>query len=144
MRNLKRFIVFLLLLLTITLPSTTAQAKLRLNSKTGLINLHIGKTFKLKVKGNKKKLKVKWSSENKGIATVNKRGVVRARRPGITKIWAKVGKTRLYCAVGVPEERPVQAMPQPTPMPVPTPTPTPTPLPTPTYPEIDDGLISEY
>lgn len=142
MRNLKRFIVFLMLLLTITLPSTTAQAKLRLN-KTG-VTLHIGKTFKLKVKGNKKKLKVKWSSENKGIATVNRMGLVRAKKPGATKIWVKVGKTKLLCLIGVPEERPVQAMPQPTPMPVPTPTPTPTPLPTPTYPEIDDGLISEY
>lgn len=124
MKKVRKLVLFLMLLLTITLPSTSAEAKLRLNVKSGLINLQVGKTFKLKVKGNKAKKKVKWSSDNKTIATVNKKGVVKAKHSGITKVWAKIGKTKLYCFVGVPETPPVPTYPQP---------------------EVvdDDGLISE-
>ena len=117
MKKLKRIVLFLMLVLTITLPSTSAQAKLRLN-KNG-INLKIGKTCKLKVKGMKKKKKVKWSSDNKKIATVNKKGIVKAKRPGVTKIWAKIGKTKLYCFVGVPEEPINPVRPQPVPEQIP-------------------------
>lgn len=126
MKKLKKMVVFLMLLLTVLIPSTSAQAKLRLN-QTG-INLKIGKTFKLKVKGNKAKKKVKWSSDNKRIATVNKKGIVKAKRPGVTKIWAKIGKKRLYCFVGVPENPPVRTYQQPV---------------TESAPQDDIGLISE-
>ncbi|MCR5623776.1 MAG: Ig-like domain-containing protein [Lachnospiraceae bacterium] len=65
-----------------------------LNAKK--IVLTVGKTKKLKVKNVKK---VKWSSSNKKIATVNKNGVVKAISKGKVKIIAKTGKGTFTCKV---------------------------------------------
>lgn len=72
-------------------------AKIKL-SKTNLI-IGVGQTAKLTVKGTKKK--VKWSSTDKSIATVTKKGVVKAKQIGYCRIKAKVGKKTLKCAVKV-------------------------------------------
>lgn len=56
-----------------------------------------GKTYKLKVTGSKKK--IKWSSRNKNIATVSKKGTVKGKHNGKTYIYAKVGKKILKCKV---------------------------------------------
>ena len=55
---------------------TDAKAKVKLNKKK--LVLTVGKKAKLKVKGTKKK--VKWSSSKKKIATVTKKGVVKAKK----------------------------------------------------------------
>ncbi len=66
------------------------KAGVKLSSKKVTIN--VGKTKKLKVKKTKvKKIKsIKWSSKQKKIATVNKKGKITAKKVGTTKIIAKV------------------------------------------------------
>ena len=49
------------------------------------------------MKGTKKK--VKWSSSKKKIATVTKKGVVKAKKKGTAKIVAKIGKKKYTCKV---------------------------------------------
>ena len=76
---------------------TDAKAKVKLNKKK--LVLTVGKRAKLKVKGTKKK--VKWSSSKKKIATVTKKGVVKAKKKGTAKIVAKIGKKKYTCKVVV-------------------------------------------
>ena len=76
---------------------TDAKAKVKLNKKK--LVLTVGKKAKLKVKGTKKK--VKWSSSKKKIATVTKKGVVKAKKKGTAKIVAKIGKKKYICKVVV-------------------------------------------
>ena len=76
---------------------TDAKAKVKLNKKK--LVLTVGKKAKLKVKRTKKK--VKWSSSKKKIATVTKKGVVKAKKKGTAKIVAKIGKKKYTCKVVV-------------------------------------------
>lgn len=76
---------------------TDAKAKVKLNKKK--LVLTVGKKAKLKVKETKKK--VKWSSSKKKIATVTKKGVVKAKKKGTAKIVAKIGKKKYTCKVVV-------------------------------------------
>jgi hypothetical protein len=69
-------------------------------SKTSL-TLLVGKTSTLKVSGIEGR-KVKWSSSNEKVATVD-RGRVKAIAAGKCNIIAKVGNTKLTCAVSVAE-----------------------------------------
>ena len=98
----------------------------KLNKKT--ITLRAGAKKQLKVKNLKKKQKVKWKSSKKKIATVSKKGLVRAIKIGITKIVAKVGKKKLVCHVRVLPKKIVIRRPKP--MPVATPVRVVTPKPT--------------
>lgn len=70
--------------------------KVQMNKKN--TELTVGEQIKLKILGNKKT--VKWYSDNKSIATVNKDGLVTAKKEGITIVNAKISK-RLYCCVVV-------------------------------------------
>ena len=56
-------------------------------------------TYKLKVYGVKGK--IKWSTSNKKIATVNSSGTVTAKKPGTATIKAKVGGKTYTCKVKV-------------------------------------------
>ena len=71
--------------------------KPKLNKKN--ITIMMGKTSKLKLENNKKK--VKWRSLNKKIATVTKKGLVKGKSEGKTTIVAKVGKKKYKCKVRV-------------------------------------------
>ena len=71
--------------------------KITLNKKK--LTLKVGKTFKLKVKGTKKK--AVWKSSKKKVATVNKKGLVRAKKKGTAGITAKVAGKKLKCTVTV-------------------------------------------
>ena len=86
--------------------SVTAARKPKLNRKKA--TLRVGKTIRLRVKNVGKK-KVKWSSSKKKIATVNKKGIVKAQNPGKTVIKAKVGGKVLKCRVTV--RNPIDSMP---------------------------------
>lgn len=112
MKQMKKIFCAILLSLTVITASETAMypvtgtiqvqaaAKVKLN-KTKL-TIDKGETYQLKVKNTKKK--VTWSSKNKSIATVNKKGVVKGRKAGTTTITAKVGKKKYTCKVTVQEE----------------------------------------
>ena len=59
-----------------------------------------GKTKKLKINGCPNK-NIKWSSSNKKIASVNKKGVIKAKRIGNAVITAKINGKPVGCAVSV-------------------------------------------
>ncbi len=59
----------------------------------GIIDLKPGDTKKLKVEAARI---TKWSSDNKTVAKVNKKGKVKAMKPGIATITGKAGKEE-YC-----------------------------------------------
>lgn len=110
------------------IPSNAIQAakKVKLN-KTKLV-LQVGKSYKLKLKNNKKK--VKWSSSKKTVATVSKKGNVKAKKAGTAKVTAKAGKKKYTCKVQVQKKRRIERTCTDWPTPPPTPTPpavTPTP-----------------
>ena len=66
------------------------------------ITITVGDSAKLKVKGASGK--VKWSSSKKSVATVSKKGVVKAKKAGKTVVKAKIGKKTLKCKVIVEED----------------------------------------
>lgn len=72
--------------------------KVRLNKTK--VTLSVGKTTRLRVKGAKKQ-KIKWSSTDKRVAYVSRKGLVRGRKAGKAKIVAKVGKKKYKCTVKV-------------------------------------------
>lgn len=73
----------------------TQAATIKLNKKN--LKLTVGKTYKLKVKNLKKK--VRWSSSKKSVATVNTKGVVKAKKAGKTIVTAKIQSKKLKCKV---------------------------------------------
>lgn len=80
---------------------TNAAGKIKLN-KTN-VNLTVGKTVKLKVRGTKKK--AHWSSKKKSVATVSAAGKVRAIKAGKAKIVAKVSGRNYTCKVTVIQKK---------------------------------------
>lgn len=107
-----------LILPAVSPVSAGAKKKLALNRKK--VTLTVGKSYVLKVKGTKKK--VRWSTSKKKVAVVSKKGKVTAKKQGIAKIKAKIkGRSQtLVCKVTVKkktgekhsENRPVTDMPQ--------------------------------
>ena len=84
-----------LLFFTPSVPGGHVLAKTKISQRT--VYLAKGDTVKLKITGTKKT--VKWSTKNKKIATVSKKGKVTAKKIGTTKIQAKVGKKKFTCKV---------------------------------------------
>lgn len=74
-----------------------AKSKIKLNTTKKTI--YKGSTYTLKVKGTKKK--VKWTTSNKKVATVNSKGKVTAKKKGTATITAKVGGKKLKCKITV-------------------------------------------
>ncbi len=72
------------------------------------LTLKVGQSKKISVKNltKKQKKKVKWSSSNKKVASVNKSGKVTAKKKGSAKITAKVGKKKYACKVTVTAKSP--------------------------------------
>ncbi|MBQ7563789.1 MAG: Ig-like domain-containing protein [Lachnospiraceae bacterium] len=79
------------------LPQTTevVAAKMRINHS--FLELEVGQSEKLKIRGTKKK--VKWTSTDASVASVNKKGRVFAVGPGSARITARVGRKRVTCDV---------------------------------------------
>lgn len=67
-------------------------------TKTTKVTLKAGQSKTLRVKTASK---VKWSSSNKAIVTVNKKGKIVARHAGKAKITAKYGKKKAVFVVTV-------------------------------------------
>ena len=79
---------------------TTAKKKTSKKSKN-TISLKVGGKKTLKVKGVAGKTKIKWKTSKKKVATVSKKGVVKAKKAGTTKITAKYGKKKTVWTVKV-------------------------------------------
>lgn len=98
---MKRKLLCVLLTFTLLFPfapiQVNAKSKIKLNKTSIAINK--GRSYKLKLKGTKRK--VKWRSSNKKIATVSKKGTVKGKANGYAKITAKVGKKKYTCKVYV-------------------------------------------
>ena len=97
-KNMKRTLLVVMTFMMLTMMSMSTYAA-KLSAKSAVVG--VGATTSLKVKGTKKK--VKWSSSNKKIATVNKKGVVKGKRIGNVRITAKVGKKKYSCNISVKE-----------------------------------------
>lgn len=90
-------IIFAVMLMftSIILPQQASavgkRGKIRSVRVTSVKNLTVGKTSQIKVKVNPKKVaaKVTYKSSNKAIAIVNRKGVVKAKRPGRVTITVK-------------------------------------------------------
>ena len=78
---------------------TVVSAKSTITLTQKKLTLTVGETAKLKVKGTK--VNVKWSSKNAKVASVTKKGVVKAKKEGNTVIIAKVSKKTLKSKVTV-------------------------------------------
>lgn len=99
-KGIRSLAILLVLVLTLGFsPVTNVEAKAapRLNYKK--ITLVQGKKKRLKVRNLSRRRKVKWYSTKKSVATVNKKGVVKAKKKGKTYIVAKVGKKKYRCKV---------------------------------------------
>ena len=104
----------------ISSPSRASAAKIKLSKKS--VTITKGKSVTLKLKGTKKK--PKWSTSNKKVATVSKKGKVTGKKAGNAKITAKVGKKKYVCKVKVVKAKSVPE-PKPAPQPVVDPNPVP-------------------
>lgn len=138
----KFFAVILALVLSVSLLPTTgvnaASKKVKLNKTKATI--YVGKTVALKLKNNKKK--VKWSTSNKKVATVTKKGKVKGKKAGKATITAKVGKKKYKCKITVKKKATPKPTTKPTEQPTTKPT-NPTEQPTTKPVEIEDDWIIE-
>ena len=104
-RKIVSFSLIFALILGMLIAPNQADAKKKkkvaLNKKK--LTLTVGKTYKLKLKNNKKK--IKWSSSKKKVATVSKTGKVKAKKAGTARITAKVGKKKYVCKVTVKNKK---------------------------------------
>lgn len=99
-KGIRSLAILLVLVLTLGFsPVTNVEAKAapRLNYKK--VTLVQGKKKRLKVRNLSRRRKVKWYSTKKSVATVNKKGVVKAKKKGKAYIVAKVGKKKYRCKV---------------------------------------------
>lgn len=94
-----RLVLLILIILTCALmyQGKPLAAKAKISKKSS--HLAPGDRLKLKVKGTKKK--VKWSSSNKKVCTVSKKGKVKAKKVGKATITAKVNGKKLKCKIVV-------------------------------------------
>ncbi len=86
---------------------SVSAASIRLSKKS--VTLGVGKTASLKVEGTKKK--VAWSSSNKKIVTVSKKGKITAKKKGTASVYAKVANKKLKCKVTVKAAKKPEAKP---------------------------------
>lgn len=99
-KGIRGLAILLALILAISFsPVTNVEAKAapRLNYRK--VTLVQGKKKKLKVRNLKRRRKVKWYSTKKSVATVNRKGVVKAKKKGKAYIVAKVGKKKYRCKI---------------------------------------------
>ena len=89
---------------TITAKVSGRKYKCKIKVEKPTINtksktMYLGNTYNLKI--SKTTQKVKWSTSNKKIATVDTNGIVTAKKVGTTTITAKVGNTKYKCKIKV-------------------------------------------
>ena len=98
----KRTVIMLILSLVLGLvgvsPASEAAGKVKLNKTS--VTLKEGKSVKLALKNVKEK-DVKWKSSKPAVATVNKSGLVKAKKKGTAKITAEFESKKYTCKVTV-------------------------------------------
>jgi len=97
LKKLCAIVLVIFLAFSVTPDSVFAAKKAKISKTKATI--YVGKTIKLKVKNNKKK--VKWSTSNKKVAKVSKKGKVKGIKAGKATITAKVGKKAYKCKITV-------------------------------------------
>lgn len=97
-KRLLALISAVILMTTMLIPAFQASAASVKLNKTKIV-LVVGQTYNLKVSGTKKT--PQWSSSNKKIVSVTKKGVVKGLRKGTATITAKIGKKKYKCKVTV-------------------------------------------
>lgn len=96
MKN-RKFVTFFMVLLCLSVEfPCVAKEKVRLNYTK--LTLKVGQIKKMKLKNAKQ---IKWSSTNKSIAKVDKKGKITAEKVGNVVIMAKSGRQRYRCKVKV-------------------------------------------
>lgn len=94
----KSLAITLILSLCLTLAAPVdAKSKVKLNITKA--TLSVGGSINLKLLNNKKK--VTWKSSNKKVASVTKKGKVKAKKKGKASIVARVGKKKYTCKITV-------------------------------------------
>ena len=152
-------LTFAMTVVMVPQSALAAKKQVKLNKKS--VSVAVGKTVKVKLKNNKKK--VKWTvvsgKKNVALSKKGKTGVtIKRKRVGKAKVQAKIGKKKYVCTVTVTNKNKAQttvakktaapgnttgttagkntgstaAKPTATPTPTPTPTSTPTPTTNPT------------
>lgn len=97
-KRLLALISAVILMTTMLIPAFQASAASVKLNKTKIV-LVVGQTYNLKVSGTKKT--PQWSSSNKKIVSVTKKGVVKGLKKGTATITAKIGKKTYKCKVTV-------------------------------------------
>lgn len=112
-RNIATYVLALCLAVSLfgIAPSRTAGAKTKVKLNKTSVTLQVGKTVQLKLKGTAKK--VTWTSSNKKIATVTKKGKVTAKKAGKATITAKAGKKKYKCKIIVKAKKKTDSAGQP-------------------------------
>lgn len=101
----KKYLKLLSLVIIVALLvniSTASQAKPKPKLNKTKLTLTIGRSSSLTLKNTN--AKVKWSSSNKSVASVNSLGDVTAKKAGTANIKAKAGKKTYTCKVTVPKQ----------------------------------------
>lgn len=102
MKKIKLLSLFMVVvLISVFLHPTEAFAAAKISKK--LVTMVVDDTVKLKVSGTTKA--VSWSSSNTKLATVSKKGQVKAVAKGTATITAKVGKKSYQCTVVITKEK---------------------------------------
>ena len=86
--------------------------KLSLSKKN--VTLNTGQTYTLKAFANKSSVgnkNVKWTSNNSGIATINKSGVISAKKTGTAKVTCSTNAGKVTCSVTVKAKEKKQDVP---------------------------------
>ena len=97
MRGRKHVIGFLVALAIMVMAASSVSAATRISEK-----MAVGTTMRLQVKSIYGAVrKASWSSSNKKIATVSKKGVVKAKKPGNCVIRARYGGRTFTCRLRV-------------------------------------------
>lgn len=96
-KTMKKITMMALVVMTM-MVMLIAPVQAAAKTKTTKVTMKAGqsKTLRVKTAG-----KVKWSSSNKAIVSVNKKGKIVARRAGKAKITAKYGKKKAVFVVTV-------------------------------------------
>lgn len=82
-----------------TVVPVNAAPKVRISDSKRTI--YVGESYQLKLKNTSGKYKVKWSSNNKAVASVSSKGKVKAKKKGTAKIIANYRNKKYSCDITV-------------------------------------------